>query len=174
MSGALSRNIKIDDPSEIYSALGLYETCPGNQGSPRILMLLSTILEKEIHRNEGKTTTKSDMVTLFHGTRPPTMNIQPYLRRILRYTRCSPSCLVVAYIYINRYLQRWDGFLTSLNAHRLLITSVLLAAKFIHHELYVDIDVFDRYCLELQREETKRRSQAKNERGYDKAAYLNG
>ncbi len=50
--------------------------------------------------------------------------------RIHRYARCSPSCFVLALIYIDRLIQRDDFVLSTLNVHRVVITSVMVAAKF--------------------------------------------
>ncbi|KAE8676771.1 Cyclin-U3-1 [Hibiscus syriacus] len=72
-----------------------------------------------------------DNVAIFHGLRAPTISIRNYIDRIFKYAGCSPSCFLVAYIYVDRFVQQTDVHLTSLNVHRLLITSVLVAAKFI-------------------------------------------
>ncbi|KAK9015592.1 hypothetical protein V6N11_006692 [Hibiscus sabdariffa] len=102
-------------------------------GTPRILSLLSSLLEKSVQKNETESETVNfkDTVAIFHGLRAPTISIQHYIDRIFKYAGCSPSCFLVAYIYVDRFLQRTDVHLTSLNVHRLLITSVLVAAKFI-------------------------------------------
>ncbi|KAK9291895.1 hypothetical protein L1049_019846 [Liquidambar formosana] len=114
---------------ETYSALGLDATGK----TPRVLSLLSLVLERSIQRNEKflNLSKKKDVVTVFHGSRRPAMSIRQYIERIFKYLRRSPSCFVVAYIYMDGFLQRTDGFLTYLNVHRLLITSVMVAAKFI-------------------------------------------
>merc|ERR1712166_777385 len=58
--------------------------------------------------------------------------------RIFQYANCSRSCFVVALIYIDRIIQRNAGFMiTSLNIHRLLITSVMVSAKFFD-DIYYD------------------------------------
>ncbi|KAH7440480.1 hypothetical protein KP509_04G109700 [Ceratopteris richardii] len=69
-------------------------------------------------------------LTLFHGLRPPAIGVHKYLERIYRYTNCSPSCFVVAYAFMDRFVHHQpDQPIISLNVHRLLITSVMLAAK---------------------------------------------
>ncbi|KAJ0244463.1 Cyclin [Hirschfeldia incana] len=78
---------------------------------------------------------------MFHGSRAPSMNIQRYTERVHRYARCSPACFVAAFAYIIRYLERpvstsMTRRLTSLNVHRLLITSLLVAAKFLERKCY--------------------------------------
>ena len=120
--------------SEIYALLEEYEKSVS--GTPRILLILSSVLERTIIKNEKllKVSKKKDVVTIFHGTKAPTLSIQQYVERIYKYSKCSPSCFVVAYIYIERYLQRPDAYLTSSNVHRLLITSIMIAAKFLENE----------------------------------------
>lgn len=122
--------------SEICASLGLEEYENGASGTPRVLRILSSVLQRTISKNEKsmKVSKKKDAVTIFHGLRAPTLSIQQYLERILKYCSCSPSCFVVAYIYLERFLQRTGAYLTSLNAHRLLITSVMVAAKFMDDE----------------------------------------
>lgn len=119
--------------SDVYLSLGLNKQ-KGKRvvGVPRVLSLLSSLLERSVQRNELLLETEhiKDVVTVFHGLRAPTLSIAKYMDRIFKYSGCSPSCFVVAHIYVDRFLQRTDLKLTSLNVHRLLITSIMLAAKF--------------------------------------------
>ncbi|XP_068660613.1 cyclin-P3-1-like [Aristolochia californica] len=118
--------------SDLYSKLGLNESFKAT-GSPRLLALLSSLLERTIKKNEKllETSGKKEVVTVFHGLRAPNLSIQQYMDRIYKYTSCSPACFILAYIYMEKYLQKPDMHLTSLNVHRLLITTVVVAAKFI-------------------------------------------
>ncbi|KAJ8505867.1 hypothetical protein OPV22_006753 [Ensete ventricosum] len=99
----------------------------------KVLTLLSSILEAIVQKNEKKLDSLEikEFVTLFDGLRAPTLSIKRYMERIFKYSKCSPSCFVLAYIYIERFLQQPNIRLTSLNVHRLLIASVVVAAKFI-------------------------------------------
>ncbi|KAA8550869.1 hypothetical protein F0562_002553 [Nyssa sinensis] len=119
--------------SDIYLTLGLKELCKENPGIPRVLSLLSSLLERSVQKNEMLLETKQikDVVTIFHGSRAPSLGIQQYIDRIFTYSCCSPSCFVVAHIFVDRFIQCTDVHLNSLNVHRLLITSVMVAAKFI-------------------------------------------
>ncbi|KAF9686962.1 hypothetical protein SADUNF_Sadunf02G0044600 [Salix dunnii] len=118
---------------EIYQTLGLKESRKGVFKTPRVLMLLSSLLERSVQKNEilMEKTQSKDVVTIFHGLRPPPVSIRQYVDRIFKYSACSPSCFVVAHVYVDRFLQQTDIHLTSLNVHRLLITSVMIAAKFV-------------------------------------------
>ncbi|GFZ04702.1 cyclin p1;1 [Actinidia rufa] len=118
--------------SDVYLSLGLKELGKEKPGNPRVLSLLSSLLERSVQRNEMllETSQIKDGVTIFHGSRAPSLGIQQYIDRIYKYSCCSPSCFVVAHIYVERFVQRINIRLTSLNVHRLLITSVMVAAKF--------------------------------------------
>ncbi|KAK6164673.1 hypothetical protein DH2020_001537 [Rehmannia glutinosa] len=119
--------------SNDYAALGLTDSRKGNLGKPQILSLLATLLDKSVQKNERmlETSQTKDVITIFHGFRAPPLTIQQYIDRIFKYSCCSPSCFVIAHIYMDRFIQQTNFFLTSLNIHRLLITSVMVAAKFI-------------------------------------------
>ncbi|XP_062118520.1 cyclin-P3-1-like [Humulus lupulus] len=99
---------------------------------PWVLSLLSSILEKSIQINELQleATKAKGVLTIFHGLRAPSLSIRQYVDRIFKYSSCSPSYFVVANIYLDRILKNTEIHLTSLNVHRLLITSVMLATKF--------------------------------------------
>ncbi|KAK2972483.1 hypothetical protein RJ640_017655 [Escallonia rubra] len=128
--------------SKSYVILGLDDDkgVPGGR-PPRVLSLLSSVLERKLQRNEKllKASGRKDVITLFHGKRAPALSIRQYIDRIFKYSSCSPSCFVVAYIYLEKLLEQMDVCLTSLNAHRLIITSVMLAAKYIDDECYNNV-----------------------------------
>ncbi|PHT41350.1 Cyclin-U4-1 [Capsicum baccatum] len=48
----------------------------------------------------------------------------------------SSSLFVVAYVYLERFLNLTGCLLTSLNVHRLLITSIMLDIKFVDDDCY--------------------------------------
>jgi hypothetical protein len=58
------------------------------------------------------------------------------LHRVLKYASCSNECFILALIYIDRLIQRNNFLLTELNVHRVVITSILLAAKFFDDAYY--------------------------------------
>ncbi|WOK95993.1 cyclin-P3-1 [Canna indica] len=119
--------------SDVYLVLGLTTSYKRVPEFPRVLSLLSSIFETTVQKNELQLDTLEIKETgsAFNGLRAPTLSIKRYIERIFKYSKCSPSCFVLAYIYIERYIQKPNMHLTSLNVHRLLITSVVAAAKFI-------------------------------------------
>ncbi|CDP15519.1 unnamed protein product [Coffea canephora] len=136
--GAQAHNGRSFDPKVCSSVGGGEEYDNGTLEPPRILAILASTLEKSILKNEKllKATNVKDVITIFHGLRAPELSIRRYIERIFKYANCSPSCFVVAYIYMERFLHQTNGYLTSLNAHRLLITCFMLAAKFVEDECY--------------------------------------
>lgn len=120
--------------------------------NPRVLTILSYVLEKLVARNDqllmlGRHIVAEDNGLMsngegglkrilgknfnaFHGVRAPNISIPKYLERLYKYTNCSPSCFVVGYVYIDRLGHKYpDSLLVSLNVHRLLVTSVMVASK---------------------------------------------
>lgn len=58
----------------------------------------------------------------FQSSYAPDVSIESYLERVRRYSRCSDACFVMALIYVDRLIESKNLVLTTLNAHRLLIT----------------------------------------------------
>ncbi|KAF5764477.1 putative cyclin PHO80, Cyclin-like superfamily [Helianthus annuus] len=120
----------------------LPEKTEPDAASPRVLSILSLVLERLVNRNEMLNLSSGGgrlgkNLEVFHGIRPPAITIPKYLDRIYKYTNCSPACFVVGYIYIDRLVHRHPGSLVvSLNVHRLLVTSIMLAAKILDDEHY--------------------------------------
>ena len=123
----------------------------GDQGTeaapvPRVVSILSALLQRVAERNdaaaeEGAVAAPAPAagrpVSAFQGLTKPAISIGGYLERIFRFASCSPSCYVVAYIYLDRFLCRRPALaVDSFNVHRLLITSVLTAVKFVD-DMYV-------------------------------------
>lgn len=105
-----------------------------NTTPPRVLTIISSVLEKLVARNDQLEKQQEEEVgnrlKAFHGIRAPNISIPKYLERIYKYTNCSPSCFVVGYVYIDRLVHKHpDSLVISLNIHRLLVTSVMLASK---------------------------------------------
>ncbi|KAF3443728.1 hypothetical protein FNV43_RR13418 [Rhamnella rubrinervis] len=114
--------------------------------TPRVLTILSFVLEKLVGRNDrivdglsqnhpdgmscGGPTRVGKSLNAFHGVRAPSISIGKYLERLYKYTNCSPSCFVVGYVYMDRLMHKHpDSLVVSLSVHRLLITSVMVASK---------------------------------------------
>ncbi|XP_002966846.2 cyclin-U4-1 [Selaginella moellendorffii] len=127
--------------SDLYRRLELNHVDSRSCERPRILAVLSSLLDRVVVKNEryaaSATANGHSNLTVFHGLRAPSISIDKYLERIFKYANCSPSCFVVAYVYIDRFIQQKPSLpITSLNVHRLLVTSVMVAAKFLDDAYY--------------------------------------
>ncbi|KAF5188323.1 Cyclin-u4-1 [Thalictrum thalictroides] len=117
----------------------LPEISPSSLEMPKVITFLSSLLEKVSETNDlnYQLLQQPQKISVFHGLTRPTISIQNYLERIFKYANCSPSCFVVAYVYLDRFAQKQPSLpINSFNVHRLLITSVMVAAKFMDDMYY--------------------------------------
>lgn len=107
-----------------------------------LLALLANVLETVVDANEHAYLQDADpalvpSLTVFHGLRAPPISVEAYLVRIAKYAKCSPACFVQALALIFRLAKRDAAYqLTGLNVHRLVLTGVLLSAKFLDDHYY--------------------------------------
>lgn len=101
-----------------------------------IIKVLSDVLERLVMSNVGLALQDPGQITKFHALKAPGIGIFPYLERIHKYASCSNECFILALIYIDRLIQRNNFLLTELNVHRVVITAILLAAKFFDDAYY--------------------------------------
>ncbi|KAL5730969.1 Cyclin-U1-1 [Ranunculus cassubicifolius] len=118
-----------DDGEDVGEQLS--ERIEIDSAPPRVLSVISFVVERLVARNDGLVgMQKVRSLKVFDGVRAPSISISKYLERIYKYTQCSPSCFVVGYVYIDRLVHRHpDALVFSLNVHRLLVTSIMIAAK---------------------------------------------
>ncbi|XP_073147680.1 cyclin-U4-1 [Henckelia pumila] len=107
-------------------------------GMPGLITFLSSLLQQVAESNDlGRPSQPQKNISVFHGLTRPTISIQSYLERIFKYANCSPSCYIVAYVYLDRFTQRQPTLqINSFNLHRLLIASVMVSAKFMDDMYY--------------------------------------
>nr|XP_043625231.1 cyclin-U4-1-like [Erigeron canadensis] len=109
--------------------------CPNVMNN--LITFLSSLLQRVAESNDLNPRFHPQKISAFHGLTRPTISIQSYLERIFKYANCSPSCYVVAYVYLDRFTQQQPALsVNSFNVHRLLITSVMIAAKFMDDLYY--------------------------------------
>lgn len=101
-----------------------------------IVQVLAAVLDRLVFANAPIARADPGQVTKFHAMKAPGIAIQQYLERIHKYASCSNECFILALIYIDRLIQRNNFLLTDLNVHRVVITGVLLAAKFFDDAYY--------------------------------------
>lgn len=127
-------------PRKLRSDVYYYSYDQNNANTPLVISVLASLIERTMARNQriAKNCTKWSMTKsdfknrVFDCHETPDMTIQSYLERIFKYTKAGPSVYVVAYVYIDRFCQANPGFrITSRNVHRLLITTIMVASKYV-------------------------------------------
>ena len=101
-----------------------------------IVRVLAAVLDRLVCANSPLARTEPGQITKFHALKAPGIGIQQYLERIHKYACCSSQCFIMALIYIDRLIQRNNFLLTELNVHRVIVTAILLAAKFFDDAYY--------------------------------------
>lgn len=99
-----------------------------------VVTVLAAVLERLVESNAHLQ--PDEDITKFHALKAPGISVRQYLERIHKYASCSTECFILALIYIDRLIQRNNFILSELNVHRVLVTSVLLAAKFFDDAYY--------------------------------------
>jgi len=95
-----------------------------------LVAIIGALLTKTVQRNDALG--RAGQLAGFEGDRICALPAADYLDRIMRYGRCSPSCAVVALIYLQRVKTKITGAcVTSRNLQRLLLVALLLANKFL-------------------------------------------
>lgn len=100
-----------------------------------LVQLISDVLEWEVKNNDAaleRAGGRPTRVTVFHGHKPPNITVRAYLDRLRTFGGCSACCFVLGLRYVEQ-LQSNDGAynLNSYNMHRLVLTGVMIAAKFV-------------------------------------------
>jgi len=116
--------------------MGNAEDAP-SQSPELVVSVISKLLTDLVARND-QLPLVPNQVTPFHSSKPPTISVKNYLEdRILKYAGCSEETFVLALIYMDQVVQfNPDFVISSLNVHRLLITSIMLATKFFDDVYY--------------------------------------
>lgn len=101
-----------------------------------VIKVLAAVLERLVSANGKIAEMDPGVITRFHALKPPSISVLSYLQRIHKYASCSTECFILALIYIDRLIQRNNFLLTDLNVHRVVITSIMLAAKFFDDQYF--------------------------------------
>lgn len=101
-----------------------------------VQQVLVQAAEEAEHRPIARTTLppKSDLVSHFYSTAVPSIRPVDFALRVKKYAQCSDSVFLCALVLLQRLADKDSRLaLTSLNIHRLLITAVMISAKFNDH-----------------------------------------
>ncbi|KAJ0961972.1 hypothetical protein J5N97_029800 [Dioscorea zingiberensis] len=111
----------------------LYELSETGQ-PPLVISVLASLVERVIVRNERVGVGGECRRTRFESStdRVLDISVRCFLERIFRYARVAPPVYVVAYVYMDRLSHFNPHFrISSANVHRLLITAIMVASKFL-------------------------------------------
>ncbi|GAA5805086.1 cyclin-domain-containing protein [Helicostylum pulchrum] len=95
------------------------------------IKMLTCLLEKIIKANDSIVKQQPEY-TCFQSRSKPSIDIQAYLTRILKYCPCANECFLSLLVYFDRMSLtcikqlRIDSF----NIHRLIISAIMVASKF--------------------------------------------
>uniref|UniRef100_A0A0E0CES7 Cyclin n=1 Tax=Oryza meridionalis TaxID=40149 RepID=A0A0E0CES7_9ORYZ len=141
--------------------------------APKVVAVLAGLLERAAARGDADAAAAAGAAaTAFRGRTRPEISVRRYAERIYRYAGCSPACFVVARVYLDRLAGRSpeeEGepspspspaataaaavCVDSYSVHRLLITSVMVAAKHYNNAYFArvgGVEVAEMNGLELE------------------------
>lgn len=76
-------------------------------------------------------TVEDEHGSCFHSSEVPPISIPEYMTRIAKYFDCSGSCFVLALVFIDRLIRHSPHVTVNrFTSHRLLLTGMVVAAKF--------------------------------------------
>lgn len=98
------------------------------------LMAVATVLEQ---MTSPAHTDKHRVTNVFELGHVPELSVHEYLQWIYKYFQCSDSCIMLGIVYVDRFLSLNPEFVvTSFNVYKLILTSMVLAAKFFDDTYY--------------------------------------
>lgn len=75
----------------------------------------------------------------FYARAVPSIDINSYLARILKYCPCTNECFLSLLVYFDRMSRNSSGLrIDSYNIHRLVITGIMVASKFFSDVFYTN------------------------------------
>ncbi|KAI7884411.1 hypothetical protein K492DRAFT_114767, partial [Lichtheimia hyalospora FSU 10163] len=95
-----------------------------------LLKMVAGLLESVIHANDHRFPSGGP-ISLFHSRAVPSIKIEMYMARILRYTPFSNDVLLCMLVYFDRIARRMVNqpgafAINSFNIHRLLLTKYVI------------------------------------------------
>jgi hypothetical protein len=105
--------------------------------TPKKITIASSItkyLRDKIVENYSKDA--SPVIDCFYAKKIPSMSMEDYLNRIIKYSELQDSSLIISIIYIIKTCDRNNYILNFNNIHRILLTSVIVAIKYNEDDFY--------------------------------------
>lgn len=116
--------------------------------SPKIIKTVAGLLSEIINENKeeykqkelvGKKYSNIDKnKSIFNSKKPPSISIQQYLERIVKYSKIEDSTLITMLIYIDRLCDLTQLHLNDYNIHRIILANIILAIKYNEDDYYAN------------------------------------
>jgi len=104
----------------------------GEVSSEDVVEGMATILRRLVVAAGRADASAPQGLTPFHARSVPKVSLDFYLRRIRQHLPCSDACFVLALVYLDRVARRDARTAANeLTAHRLVLTAVMLAMRFL-------------------------------------------
>ena len=68
--------------------------------------------------------------TIFDIKKIPNMNIDNYIKRIVKYSKPEPQSLISALIYIDKICEKEKIFITKVNVYKLVLICIMISMKY--------------------------------------------
>ncbi|KAI8647322.1 cyclin-domain-containing protein [Parasitella parasitica] len=103
------------------------------------IIMLTFLLEKITIANDS-IQQKQTNYTRFHARSLPSIDINSYMLRILKYCPCANECFLSLLVYFDRMSQNKQSPLRidSYNIHRLIIAGIMVSSKFFSDVFYTN------------------------------------
>lgn len=95
---------------------------------------ITKYLRDKIVENYSKD--ESPVIDCFYAKKIPSMSMEDYLNRIVKYSELQDSTLIISTLYIIKACDRNNYILNFNNIHRILLTSVIVAIKYNEDDFY--------------------------------------
>ena len=92
-------------------------------------------------KKKKKKNTINELTAIFFSETIPEISVLDYLIRIIKYTYCEESTMILGLIYLDRICLK-NILISKYNIHKLLFVSILLAIKNNEDQIYKN----DYYC----------------------------
>ena len=99
------------------------------------ILFISSLFEKLIENNTSKLNNSIFNLKIFENEEIPTISINKYIERIVKYTNCEENTLILSLIYLDKICLK-NIKLTVYNIHKFVFSSILVSIKFNEDKIY--------------------------------------
>jgi hypothetical protein len=108
----------------------------GYEARPEFISAVASILREIINESEKQELLSCKDYDIFSSKKVPSMSIEEYLQRIVKYTKIEESMLISVVVLIDRACEKRNFVLKYSNIHKILMSSVLINIKFLDDDCF--------------------------------------